>query len=134
MDLRADQSNSYRVEVSGWDASESFFVERTMLNWGRDEKKEIHLRSVLREGSFVFVRLLQPLTNGNNFPVAYQAQRIGPRDPEGTRTSSSSAASPSPALQTKSRETGGLRQSGLSPADTVPRDRRSGINVAPLAH
>jgi hypothetical protein len=83
MDLRADQSNSYRVEVSGWDTSESFFVERTMLNWGRDEKKEIHLRSVLREGSFVFVRLLQPLTNGNNFPVVYQAQRIGPRDPEG---------------------------------------------------
>jgi hypothetical protein len=83
MEFRADGSNSYRVEVSGWDASESFFVEKTMLNWGRDEKKEVHLRSVLREGSFVFVRLLQPITNGNNFPVAYQAQRIGPRDPEG---------------------------------------------------
>jgi hypothetical protein len=83
MDFTADQSNSYRVEVSGWDTSESFFVEKTVLNWGRDEKKEIHLRSVLGEGSVVFVRLLQPLTSGNNFPVAYQAQRIAPRDTEG---------------------------------------------------
>jgi hypothetical protein len=83
MEFTADHSNSYRVEVSGWDASESFFVEKTMLDWGRDEKKEIRLHSVLREGSVVFVRLLQTLTSGNNFPVAYQAQRIGPRDPEG---------------------------------------------------
>lgn len=83
MEFTADQSNSYRVEVSGWDASETFFVEKTMLNWGRDEKKEVHLRSVLCEGSVVFVRLLQPLTNGNGLPVAYQAQRIGPRDTEG---------------------------------------------------
>jgi hypothetical protein len=83
MEFTADQSNSYRVEVSGWDASESFFVEKTMLDWGRDEKKEIHLRSVLREGSVVFVRLLHPLASGNSFPVAYQAQRIGPRNPEG---------------------------------------------------
>jgi hypothetical protein len=80
---RADRPNCYRVEVSGWDASENFFVEKTLLNWGNDEEKEVHLRSDLREGSVVFVRLLQPLTNGNTFPVAYQAQRIGPRDPEG---------------------------------------------------
>jgi hypothetical protein len=83
MDSSADQLNSYRVEVSGWDASESFFVEKTVLNWGRDEKKEVYLRSVLREASVVFVRLLQPLTSANNLPVAYQAQRIGPRDTEG---------------------------------------------------
>lgn len=83
MDFTTDQANSYRVEVSGWDASENFFVEKTMLNWGRDERKEVHLRSVLREGSVVFVRLLQPIASGNNFPVAYQAQRIGPRNADG---------------------------------------------------
>jgi len=83
MVLTPDHPNSYRVEVSGWDASENFFVEKTMLNWGRDEKKEIQLRSSLREGSVVFVRLLQPLASGNNFPVAYQALRIGPRNAEG---------------------------------------------------
>ena len=70
MNFTTDQPNSYRVEVSGWDASENFFVEKTMLNWGRDEKKELQLRSAIREGSVVFVRLLQPLASGNNFPVA----------------------------------------------------------------
>lgn len=83
MNFTTDQANSYRVEVSGWDASENFFVEKTMLNWGRDQKKEIQLRSALREGSVVFVRLLQPLASSNNFPVAYQPQRIGPRNTEG---------------------------------------------------
>jgi hypothetical protein len=83
MNFSTDQANSYRVEVSGWDVSENFFVEKTTLNWGRDEKKEIHLRSALREGSVVFVRLLQPLASGNNFPIAYQAQRIGPRNADG---------------------------------------------------
>lgn len=83
MDFTIDHTNSYRVEVSGWDASENFFVEKTMLNWGRDDKKEIQLRSPLREGSVVFVRLLQPLASGNNFPIAYQAQRIGPRNADG---------------------------------------------------
>lgn len=83
MNFTADHANGYRVEVSGWDASENFFVEKTVLNWGRDEKKEIQLRSAVREGSVVFVRLLQPLATGNNFPIAYQAQRIGPRNAEG---------------------------------------------------
>jgi hypothetical protein len=83
MSFTPNEPNSYRVEVSGWDTSENFFVEKTMLDWGRDEKKEIHLRSALREGSVVFVRLLQPLASGNNFPIAYQAQRIGPRNGEG---------------------------------------------------
>lgn len=83
MNFTTDQPNSYRVEVSGWDASENFFVEKTMLNWGRDEKKELQLRSAIREGSVVFVRLLQPLASGNNFPVACQAQRIGPRNTDG---------------------------------------------------
>lgn len=83
MDFTTDQVNSYRVEVSGWDTSERFFVEKTSLSWGRDEKKEIRLRSTLREGSVLFVRLLQPLANATNFPIAYQAQRIGSRSEDG---------------------------------------------------
>jgi hypothetical protein len=83
MDFTIDQSNSYRVEVSGWDASERFFVEKTSLSWGHDEKKEIRLKSALREGSVLFVRLLQPLASGTSFPIAYQAQRIGARSEDG---------------------------------------------------
>lgn len=59
-----ENTNSYRVEVSGWDASEKFFVEKTALTWGGDEKKEINLRSSLREGSVVFVHLLQAFAEG----------------------------------------------------------------------
>jgi hypothetical protein len=84
MELQMNQNTSYRVEVSGWDARENFFVEKTMLEWSHEEKKEISLRSPLHEGCVVFVRLLQPLTNGNNFPVAYQAIKVLAKDPGGS--------------------------------------------------
>jgi hypothetical protein len=71
-----ESTSSYRVEVSGWDASEKFFVEKTTLTWDADEKKEITLRSCLREGSVVFVRVLQPFTNRIHFPVPYQAASV----------------------------------------------------------
>ena len=71
-----ESSNSYRVEVSGWDASGNFFVEKTTLTWGGDEKKEITLWPSLREGSVVFVRLLQPLAKGNHSPIPYQAAAV----------------------------------------------------------
>ena len=71
-----ENSNSYRVEVSGWDASGKFFVEKTALTWGSDEKKEITLRSPLREGAVVFVRLLQSFAKSSHFPVPYQAANV----------------------------------------------------------
>lgn len=84
MQIQGDVNESYRVEVSGWDARENFFVEKTVLAWGREEKKEICLRVALREGCVVFVRLLQPVTNGNNFPIAYQAIKIASKEPNGS--------------------------------------------------
>jgi|HubBroStandDraft_6_1064221.scaffolds.fasta_scaffold02781_2 hypothetical protein len=84
MELQIDQNSSYRVEVSGWDSRENFFVEKTLLEWGREEKKEISLQAPLEEGCVVFVRLLQPNANANNFPIAYQAIRVAPRDSRGS--------------------------------------------------
>jgi hypothetical protein len=69
-------TNSYRVEVSGWNASEKFFVEKTTLTWGAGEKKEITLLCSLREGSVVFVRLLQLFAKGNHISVPYQAASV----------------------------------------------------------
>lgn len=69
------RTNTYRVEVSGWDCSESFFVEKTSLTWERDAEKLIFLKSNLREGSVVFMRLLQPVLP-NTVPVAYQVARV----------------------------------------------------------
>ncbi|MGA3294489.1 MAG: hypothetical protein ABSE45_10965 [Candidatus Acidiferrales bacterium] len=71
-----EKTDSYRVEVSGWDASENFFVENTVLHWSGDEKREITLRPVLREGSVVFIRLLQPFVNIPTFPVPYRAAGV----------------------------------------------------------
>jgi hypothetical protein len=68
--------NSYRVEVSGWDATDAFFVEKTMLDWSGGEEKEISLRSPMREGAVAFVRLLQQSGKLDSFPIAYRAASV----------------------------------------------------------
>lgn len=83
MSFTIDQQDSYRVEVSGWDKSQDFFVEKTMLDWRERGIQEISLQSTLREGSVVFVQLLSPLAKGISFPVAYQAVNVGPRSDSG---------------------------------------------------
>jgi len=83
MNDQAEMENSYRVEVSGWDASEKFFVEKTMLHWGGHEDKDIRLRSSLREGCVVFVRVLQCFSNTDAIPVAYQVARLSEPDRQG---------------------------------------------------
>lgn len=82
------ESSSYRVEVSGWDSSENFFVEKTALTWAQNSEKQVTLKSDLREGSVIFVRLLQPTAMVTNIPVAYQAVSVTPKDANGrTRVS-----------------------------------------------
>lgn len=78
MDFQPEVPANYPVEVSGWDASENFFVEKTALEWEGKLTKEIVLRTLLREGSVVFVRLLQSFgsLNANAFPIAYQAVKV----------------------------------------------------------
>jgi len=74
---------NYRVEVSGWDASENFFVEKTTLEWRGGEQKEISLPVKLREGCVLFVRLLQPTAAAVNVPIAYQAAKVTNKDSKG---------------------------------------------------
>jgi len=83
MEFTVDTSSGYRVEVSGWDTKETFFVEKTILEWEGEGKKEIALKSPLREGCVVFVRLLQPVSTSSSFPVAYQARMIAGQDANG---------------------------------------------------
>lgn len=89
------EAANYRVEVSGWDASESFFIEKTMLYWNRSSQ-EISLRSRLREGAVVFVRLLQPFESEENFPVAYVVARNLPVEIDGRSTVAISRRHPEP--------------------------------------
>lgn len=75
MDLNGDQ-NSYAVEVSGWDMSQSFFVEITDLAWTADGIKQVRLRRPVREGSMLFVRLMQPPVQNDNYPIACEATKV----------------------------------------------------------
>ncbi len=68
--------SSYHVEVSGWDASDAFFVEKTTLDWSGGDKKEISLWPTLRENAVVFVRLLQEFGKTDSFPIAYRAASV----------------------------------------------------------
>jgi hypothetical protein len=83
MDMDMNFPDSYRVEVSGWDAKQNFFVEKTVLNWKPEDRKAISLRSAIRVGTIVFVRLLQPASNGSNFPIAYQVLTSTAKDERG---------------------------------------------------
>jgi hypothetical protein len=73
MDSANCAQDSYNVEVSGWDAKENFFVEKTVLDWTSDDKKAIQLHTPIRTRSIVFVRLFQPIQTSPSFPVAYEA-------------------------------------------------------------
>ncbi len=72
----ACRNNSYRVEVSGWDARENFFVEKTSLDWRESEGKTVALHATVRLDSIRFVRLLRPLGGGADFPVPHRAIRV----------------------------------------------------------
>ncbi|HSY59476.1 MAG TPA: hypothetical protein VK795_07950 [Terriglobales bacterium] len=84
MDLDTNQPDRYRVEVSGWDAKDNFFVEETDLEWKAEDKKAVNLRCAVRAGGVVFVRLLQQLTAGTSFPVAYQVLTSAAKDSSGS--------------------------------------------------
>jgi hypothetical protein len=67
--LRA--TSLYRVEVSGWDVSELFFVEKAELEWSEEGDKRLVLGHELRPGAFLFVRLVQSVSPDRSHPVAY---------------------------------------------------------------
>lgn len=92
---------SYRIEVSGWDADENFFVEKADLEWRAREKK-VSLQHPIREGAMVFIRLLgTPLQNSSN-PVAFEAIQI---DREENRSSYAVSLRPmKPHVRTRTTE------------------------------
>ena len=69
--------STYRVEVSGWDRYQAFFVEKCELEWSEETGKRVTLARALRPGTMIFVRLLQPVSADQPFPVAYYAEQTG---------------------------------------------------------
>jgi hypothetical protein len=78
--IMEDQLSIYRVEISGWDVHEQFFVERAALQWGQGEQRTALIRRRVRPGALVFVRLLQDTAPACSFPVAYRARQIRERE------------------------------------------------------
>ena len=80
VEVMANPGHRYRVEVSGWNAKENFFVEKTSLDWGEREGKTVALHAAVRVDCVLFVRLLRPLGGGADFPVPHRAVRVENRD------------------------------------------------------
>lgn len=75
-----EQITTYRVEVSGWDLNEKFFVERTTLRWAEGEEMKVQIRKRVRMGALVFIRLMENPVSSGNFPVAYRARQARERE------------------------------------------------------
>ena len=67
---------SYRIEISGWDEAESFFVEKATLEWNEQGEKTVCLRNSVRPGAIIFLRLLDSISTDHPFPIAYQATTV----------------------------------------------------------
>jgi hypothetical protein len=65
---------TYSIEVSGWDVEKRFFVERAELRWTQDGEKFVSLRSIVNDGSLLYLRPI--LSSGIVGPLlmAYQAE------------------------------------------------------------
>jgi hypothetical protein len=67
----------YRVEISGWDKNQAFFVEKSELAWSEQSGKQVALHSAIPDGAIIFLKLLQPLRMDRAHPVAYEAELVG---------------------------------------------------------
>jgi hypothetical protein len=83
MDDLNNSRGDYRIEISGWGLDNSFFTERTDLQWTNDGIKQVQLRRALAEGAIVFVRLLSSEPSNGSVPVAYQVDAVLPMDRNG---------------------------------------------------
>lgn len=66
----------YRVEVSGWDKNQVFFVEKSDLEWSEHAGKCVVLCNAVADGAVVFLRLLQSLSADRSHPVPYEAEFV----------------------------------------------------------
>ncbi|SRR5712692_1246322 len=67
---------SFRIEVSGWDLDENFFVEKTELDAGENRNKKLLMRHRVRDRALVFVRPLVPVFSPDAAPTAFQVESV----------------------------------------------------------
>jgi hypothetical protein len=76
MEMPKTRESSTRVEVSGWDACEDFFVEKSFLSNDDDGIQRVVLLTPLEVGSLVFVRCNNGVSTLRSVPVTYQVACI----------------------------------------------------------
>ena len=64
------------VEISGWDVDTRFFVERVDLRWEGDGDKFVSLRSIVQDGSLLYVRPISGAGTVGPLLMAYQADLV----------------------------------------------------------
>ncbi|HVB07655.1 MAG TPA: hypothetical protein VNF00_01800 [Candidatus Acidoferrales bacterium] len=77
--------SSRRVEISGWDLTENFFVEKAMLSRYGDGSPRALLHTPLRVGALVFVRATDEPSAERTIPVTYQVATINGKYSSGGR-------------------------------------------------
>ena len=95
---RPQERSNFRVEVSGWDASETFFYEKSIL-CADGEAQQICLNATLRKGSVIFVRLLRPVQSDENFPILYMVMENLPVDTNGRTMNTVKRMHPTPSYR-----------------------------------
>ena len=69
-------TNLYRVEVSGWDKNQTFFVEKSELEWSEESGKQVTLSHAIPDRAVVFLRLVPCLSTEQSNPVAYETEFV----------------------------------------------------------
>ncbi|MHB8412882.1 MAG: hypothetical protein ACYDDI_13180 [Candidatus Acidiferrales bacterium] len=85
MAAQGTEGSSCRVEISGWDLSDNFFVEKAMLSRCGDGSRRVLLHTPLRVGALVFVRTTDEPSAERTIPVTYQVATINGRYASGGR-------------------------------------------------
>jgi len=75
MPVQTCAPTSYRIEVSGWDSDQNFFVEKTALEWS-ELRKVVLLRRCMDKGATIFVRLLSDFALDDSYPLAYEILQV----------------------------------------------------------
>ncbi len=69
-------TTTYRVEVSGWDKNQTFFVEKSELEWSEESGKQLSLTRAIPDGAVVFLRLIASISVDRSDPVAYETEYL----------------------------------------------------------
>lgn len=122
-------ASMYRVEVSGWDRSQAFFVEKAELEWSEGCGKQVLLSHAIPDGAVIFLRLVPYFSVDRSDPVPYETELLGTTPPRAYTCSACIRSGHAPATATPPSTSFRL-QSSLHRSESV-HSRRIGVSPFP---